>query len=170
MTNFQRGIGEYRDTDGPTISARFERFPPDCPVPVKLQVPLRVAKARAQRSFWRGVVIGGLLTGASFIAGAAFSADLATWGGTGCKLVPVADQDHVAEVRCVNTQTTGDAVTSGEMEADGLWVSLTVLHGAGDIPDEFAIVPMPGFVAVPPLLVLDEHTRGTAVIIPWEGM
>lgn len=54
---------------GPTIPA--SRVPPDCPVPIKLTVPLAVAQENARRAFWRGVAFGGLLIGLAFTGNAA---------------------------------------------------------------------------------------------------
>ena len=46
------------------------RLPPDCPIPVRLTVPLAVSEANAKRAFWRGIVIGGLIIGTTFIGSA----------------------------------------------------------------------------------------------------
>jgi hypothetical protein len=56
MGGFQRGYGDFPEFDGPTISA--SRMPPDCPVPVRLNLSLAEANARARRAFWRGWVFG----------------------------------------------------------------------------------------------------------------
>lgn len=58
MSDFQRGYGESVTFDGPTIPSRF---PPDCPVPIKLTIPLAVAQENAGRAFWRGAILGALV-------------------------------------------------------------------------------------------------------------
>ena len=69
MSDFHRGYGESVTFDGPTIPAN--RFPPDCPLPIKLTVPLAVAEANARRAFFRGAIIGGILVCAGFALNAA---------------------------------------------------------------------------------------------------
>ena len=56
MSDFHRGYGESVTFDGPTIPAN--RFPPDCPLPIKLTVTLAVAEDNARRAFWRGWLAG----------------------------------------------------------------------------------------------------------------
>jgi hypothetical protein len=104
------------------------------------------------------------------LAAPAAAQDAAFWGGTGCKMVQVAGLAHVAEVRCRNVETTGAAFNEGAMLAGDLVAHVAILHGPGDVPDQFIITPPEGFVAVPPVLVLDEWTEGVAVILPWVGM
>jgi hypothetical protein len=41
-------------------------------VPLPTYLPIGEAKRRAWRAFWRGIVIGGLMTGAAFVGGAAW--------------------------------------------------------------------------------------------------
>ena len=43
--------------------------------------------------------------------------DVAAWDGTGCVLIPVDGAAHVAEINCLNVETTGDAFTEGNMTA-----------------------------------------------------
>jgi hypothetical protein len=93
-----------------------------------------------------------------------------SWGGTGCTLALVTGAAHVAEVTCVNVQTSGASYTQGEMTINGLGVGLTVLHGPGDIPDKFTISPPEGYIAVPNVLVLDEDTSGVVLIYQFLGM
>ena len=51
----------------------------------------------------------------------------------------------------------------------GLVVALSVGHGPGFMPDRFTLTPPEGFVAVPDVLMLDEHTTGVALIFEWTG-
>lgn len=59
--------GDFPEFDGPTISGN-RRLPPDCPVPVRLNLPLAEANARARRAFRRGFMHGivATVTGAAF--------------------------------------------------------------------------------------------------------
>ena len=95
--------------------------------------------------------------------------DAAMWHGTGCVLVPVEGEAWVAEARCVNVLTYDQPWTEGDMTAGGITVHLSVLHGPDDVPDTFTLTPPEGFVAVPPVLVLDEDTRGVVRVMPWLG-
>lgn len=52
MSNFQRGYSEHDADD-----VAYHRF-----------VTLTDADAKAQRAFWRGLVIGGVLSGLGFVA------------------------------------------------------------------------------------------------------
>lgn len=132
-------------------------------------VTQEAADAKARRAFHRGLVIGGCFVAALAYAGGAWAGDTASWMGTGCQLVPVADQPHVAEVRCRNVSTSGSSYTAGDMVADGLTVNVAIIHGPGDVPDNFTITPMPGFYADPASLTLDENSRGVALIYQWVG-
>lgn len=105
----------------------------------------------------------------AFIASPAFAGNTADFQGTGCTLVPVSGQAHVAELHCSNTHTSGAAFTEGAMTADGLTVNVAILHGPGDIPDQFSFAPMPGFYADPPSMMLDEHTSGVVLIFEYVG-
>ncbi len=137
-----------------------------------LRGELRLAGARKYRAFWRGAATAtGIIAASAALLWSlpAFAGDTASWMGTGCQLIPVTGQDHIAEVRCVNVETMGDALTEGVMAVPGLFVGLTVLHGPGDIPDRFTITPEPGFIAVPPVLVIGENQRATALIMQWIG-
>ncbi len=51
-------------------------------VPLPTYLPIGEAKRRAWRAFWRGIVIGGLMTGAAFIGGAAWGQDTVQIGRT----------------------------------------------------------------------------------------
>lgn len=107
------------------------------------------------------------------VIAAAFPAhaqDAATWGGTGCHLVPVTDAAYVAEVRCRNVVTSGESFTEGVMISGALMVHLAVMHGEGSIPDVFTITPPDGYVAEPHILSLNENARGVVFIYPWVGM
>lgn len=105
-----------------------------------------------------------------FLATPASAQSVADFGGTGCRLIPVEGQSQVADVICHNAVTSGEAWSEGAMVAGGLVVGLTISHGPGDVPDIFTIIPPEGYVADPPVMVLDEHARGVAVIREWVGM
>lgn len=105
-----------------------------------------------------------------FLALPAHANDSAFWAETGCQLVPVEGQAWVAEVRCQNflTSMTSPDV-SAELRIDGLTVNLDLSQTAGRVPDVFTVVPPDGYVADPPVLVLDEDARGVVRVLPYVG-
>ncbi len=128
--------------------------------------PVGEAARKARRAFWRGMLIG-----AALLAGVnqAFGGDTANFGGTGCTLVPVSGQTHVAEVICKNVHTSGAAISEGTMDAGGIGVVLRVYHGPGDQPDNFIALPPDGYFADPPVLSLNEWDGGVILIYPFVG-
>lgn len=108
-------------------------------------------------------------TAALIVALPAHAQDTAMWNGTGCTLIPVDGQAHVAELRCHNALTGGVPLTEGAMIAGGLIVGLSIDHQSGDIPDTFMFAAPDGYAVVPPALVLNEHADGVAVVMPWTG-
>ena len=96
--------------------------------------------------------------------------DSAFWQSTGCLLVPVEGQAWVAELRCANflTNMTPADVTA-DLQIDGLAVHLALSQTFGRTPDSFAVTVPDGFVAIPPVLVLDEEARGVVLIQEWFG-
>lgn len=168
MTHHNGYSEEWRGTGGPTISANRIRAIEANRDLLRSELLLATAKPRHPV---RNACITALIFGAvGFWAGRASAQDTAQWMGTGCQLVAVTAQDHIAEVRCVNVETIGNALTEGVMAVPGLFVGLTVLHGPGDVPGRFTITPEPGFISVPPVLVINEDARATAVILEWSGM
>lgn len=96
--------------------------------------------------------------------------DSAWWQSTGCQLVPVTGEAWVAEVRCANFLTNmTPADVSADLHIDGLTVHLALAQTYGRTPDTFSVAVPDGFVAVPPVLVLDEETAGVVLIQPWLG-
>jgi hypothetical protein len=104
------------------------------------------------------------------LAAPAFAGPVADFGGTGCQIVLVSGQAHVAEVHCHNVETRGSAYDEGAIDTGGLVVGLTIWHGPGDVPDRFTLTAPDGHVVQPDVLVLDEDTRGAALVYPWVGM
>jgi hypothetical protein len=96
--------------------------------------------------------------------------DSAFWATTGCQIVPITGEAWVAEIRCVNRLTT---MTSPDVAADlhtgDLTVGLFVEQTFGRTPDSFMVTPPDGYVADPPVLVLDEDTAGVVRVMPWLG-
>lgn len=127
------------------------------------------ARRMARRAFWLGAVIGGLLIGGTFIASADWGGDRADWGGTGCQIAAVTGEEHVAVITCQNVETSGQSFVAAEIEAGGIAVKLTVLHGPGSIPDRFDFLPAPGLFAVPQTLILDEWDGGQVLVYEFVG-
>lgn len=96
--------------------------------------------------------------------------DSAFWSATGCQLVPVTGEAWVAQLECQNFLTNmTPADVSADLHIDGLTVRLDLAQTYGRTPDSFAVTVPEGFVALPPVLVLDEETRGVIRIAPWLG-
>lgn len=96
--------------------------------------------------------------------------DAAFWGATGCVLVPVTGEAWVAELRCANFLTNmTPADVSADLRIDGLAVRLDLVQTFGRTPDVFTVTPPDGFVAVPPVLVLDEEARGVVRVMEYLG-
>lgn len=110
-----------------------------------------------------------ILATAICLAMPAHAQDTASFGGTGCVLVPVTGEAWVAEVNCLNVETTGNAWNEGAMTANGLTVGLTISHGPGDVPDVFTLIPPVGYVVHPEVMTLDELSTGQAVVLPYVG-
>lgn len=110
-----------------------------------------------------------LIALAALIAFPAAAQDAVDWGGTGCAIVAVQGQPHVAEVTCWNRLTVSNWVTDGAIMAGEVAVAVTVHHGPGDVPDTFSLTA-PGFIVAPDRFDLDEHTEGVALVFPWVGM
>lgn len=92
--------------------------------------------------------------------------DVADFGGTGCRLVPVAGETHVAEIRCHNAQTAGPWYDEATLSIKDMRVDLTIMHGPGDVADSFTFLVPDGYIAIPEALMLDEHTSGVVLIYP----
>ena len=127
------------------------------------------AKRMKRRAFWSGVVLGGLITGASFIAGAAFAEPSHDWGGSSATLAH-GEGDAIAQVECVNRLTKGrDTFLHFTLDLDGLSVAVTVEQGGGDIPDRYTVTPPAGYVAVPPSVTVAENDSATILIFLSDG-
>ena len=85
--------------------------------------------------------------------------DRAFWDATGCVLVPVTGEAWVAELRCRNELTAMvNPDVAADLRIDGLTVHLFLEQTVGKTPDSFTVTVPDGFVADPPVLVLDEAT------------
>ena len=112
-----------------------------------------------------------LVLSALFLALPASAQDSAWWAATGCQLVQIQGEAWVAEVRCQNELTSmTNPDVAADLRAGDLTVGLFVEQTLGRTPDSFAVFPPDGFVADPPVLVLDEGARGVVLILPWVGM
>jgi len=107
---------------------------------------------------------------ALFLALPTSAQDSANWGGTGCQIVPIQGEAWVAEVRCRNELTSmTNPDVAADLRAGDLTVGLFVEQTLGRTPDSFAVFPPDGFVADPPVLVLDEGARGVVKVLPFLG-
>ena len=96
--------------------------------------------------------------------------DSAFWQATGCQLVPVTGEAWVAELRCANFLTNmTPADVSADLHIDGLTVHLALAQTFGRTPDSFTVTVPEGFVALPPVLVLDEEARGVIRVMEYLG-
>lgn len=107
---------------------------------------------------------------AALIAFPAAAQDAAFWDATGCVLVPVEGEAWIAELQCQNFLTNmTPADVSADLHIDGLAVRLDLAQTFGREPDVFTVTPPDGFVALPPVLVLDEETRGVVRVMEYLG-
>lgn len=109
-----------------------------------------------------------------YMAPAIAAADpTANFSGTGCTLVPVTGQAHIAEIHCKNRITAGLRTDQGAMEAKGIWIGLTVEHSpepvTGQEPDLFVFSPDAGLTVVPAEMLVDENGSGVAFVYEWAG-
>ena len=95
--------------------------------------------------------------------------DTVDWSGTGCRMVLTPDKPHVAEITCLNRLTGGVQNNEGALVVGGFQVGVGATMFPGDVQDEFVVIPPDGYVAVPPVLVLDEGTAGVVRVLPWLG-
>ena len=100
--------------------------------------------------------------------------DAVFFAGTGCRLVLVEGQAHVAEVHCRNRITAGLGTERGRMEAGGIGVGVAIVSTSepviGQSPDVFSFEPDPGYFVDPPDLVIDEHGADFARVFVWSGV
>jgi hypothetical protein len=158
--SWQRGYGETTYDPEP-------RPRPDWVMDAPVRITKAEADRKAQRAFTYAAVIFGIL---GFGAGYAFAGDTANYGGTGCTLVPVEGEAHIAEARCTNIQIGGyQSVVGADLTAGTLTVHLLLDQGPGKVPDSFTITPPDGYFADPETLILDEFTEGTIRIYPFVG-
>lgn len=169
MGDFQRGYGEFPEFDGPTIPAN-RRLPPDCPVRVPLKVPPVLAQEQVRRAFWRGLVIGGLLVGASFIAGSAFGLTIA---GSTVTLEPSVDPAAFADVVFVNDMSNGESDTGDYiLSQDGLQIGVAFTWDANFIgADRIVVTPPLGMTCQPVTcsVTVIEGMIGRVTLLPYQG-
>jgi hypothetical protein len=75
----------------------------------------------------------------------------------------------VAEVEFKNLPEHGDEDFAFELRTPGIDATASARMGRGGAPDEIHI-DAPGFVAVPPTLVVPEGGTATALLYPIEGL
>lgn len=102
-------------------------------------------------------------------SGPSFAQDAADFGGTGCVIIAVQGEIHVAEVTCINVVTAGNYHDEAQITSGGISVGLTIDHGPGEAPDRFTVTPPDGYVAQPPVMDLDERTSGVVLVYTWQG-
>jgi hypothetical protein len=153
-----------------SIAPRFRPVPTDY-APDEPELTREEADRKAVRAWWRGVVFGGLLVGATFIAGAAF-ADPLNITGTIVDMQP-APPPAVAKVTMDNWSANGpqdDAVYLLTMP--GLAVEVEFTWDAGQIgEDRVTVIPPDGFICEPLdcQMTVPEGSIGRVMIMPWVG-
>jgi hypothetical protein len=106
-------------------------------------------------------------------ASPAVADDRAFWGpsyeyGTSVTLAP-ADGPAIATVTFRNRLTGNIGQTSAVLTIAGLSVQVHVTHASGDSPDRVMVTPPEGFMAVPPVLDVEEGGEGVVTIYSAEG-
>lgn len=82
------------------------------------------------------------------------------WGATGATIVDTGQTPHVATVHCTNELTYGDSRNEGTLSLGDLSVTVVVSHQPGDMPDKFEIIVPEGYIAIPPVLWVNEKDVG----------
>lgn len=106
------------------------------------------ADRRAYRAFWRGVVFGGILTGAAFIGTAAFALDIS---GSTVTLEPSADPSAFADVVFFNDLSNGPTDTGAyTISQDGLVIGTRFVWDSNFIgADQITVTPPAGMTCKP---------------------
>ena len=105
-----------------------------------------------------------------FFIPAANAAPVHTWGGSSATLSPGPDIP-LAYVDCVNRLTSDhDPVLRFTLDLGGFEVGVIVVHGSGNIPDTYTITPPEGFIAVPPVIEVQEGATGRIAIFSADGV
>jgi hypothetical protein len=140
--------------------------------PLPKWITLADAKAEARRAFWRGVVFGGILTGAAFIAGAAWPEPLSI-SGTMVTLEP-APRPAVAVVTMHNISMNGSH-DNGEHIVSMPGMSVVVVFQWEHVPltgaDSLLILPPDGMICDPSdcLMIVPEGQSGQVFLMEWMG-
>lgn len=157
------------DRDGPTIAARVPVRPDVEPISAD-DVVRSILQRMWRRAFWAGVCVGGLLTGAAFIAGAAWSLDIS---GSTVTLQPSADPAAFADVVFANDLSNGPHDTgSYTLSQDGLVVGVRFTWDANFIGmDRIVVTPPPGMICAPAdcSATVVEGQVGRITLYPWQG-
>lgn len=142
------------------------------------------ANRKARRSFWRGMVIGGLLVGATFIGGAAFG-DTITIGptymygrqtaGTTVTLEPSPVPGQLAIVTLQNQLVNGGTDNGTyTLTMDGLTVEVVFTWDIDPAigSDQITVIPPEGVTCVPEdcSVSVFEGLTGQVVLFDWRGV
>lgn len=113
----------------------------------------------------RGVYAAALLMG---LATSAAAQQVASFNGSQVSIAPTNAPNAVAKVSFANdtNNTPYETGTEQSLSLDGMTVTLTFEHGPAMDPDTIYIEPPAGYIAVPPVLTVEENRTGTALIYP----
>jgi hypothetical protein len=142
------------------------------------------AKARSLRAFWRGIVIGGLLVGATFIGGAALGETIhigRTWiNGDEAQstTISIARSTEPGEWAVVTMENrhVNDGGDSGAyaLTLDGVPVGIRFVWDSDEMlgSDAVTVTPPQGMTCVPDdcTATVMEGFTGRVVLIDWRGM
>lgn len=140
------------------------------PAPLPEYILKTEAERKAGRAFWRGVVFGGLLIGATFIATAASGLDIS---GSTVTLEPSADPAAFADVVFVNDLSNGPTDTgSYTLVQDGITVDVAFTWDANFIGmDQVVITPPLGMTCLPVecMVTVIEGQTGRVTLFWYQG-
>jgi hypothetical protein len=131
------------------------------------------AERMAKRAFWRGVVFGGVLTGAAFIGGAAFGEPLSI-SGTTVTMEPSQEPGAIAVVTMINVSLNGaDDNGTYSLAMPGLLVDVIFTWDDGIWgEDSLTVIPPDGIVCRPSScrMTVPEGLIGRVLLMEWSGM
>lgn len=137
----------------------------------------------ARRAFWRGVVIGGLIVGGTFIASAAWGETISIGGiyingaaqfGTTVSIEPSGNPGELAVVTLVNEHVNQGRDTGQYFVGmDGLVVEVQFTWDENPLTgaDRITVIPPEGITCLPAdcSATVLEGMAGTVVLLDWVG-
>lgn len=157
---------------------------PDWVPPDEEYITEKTAKFREHRAFWRGVAIGGLIVGSTFIGSAAFGETITIGSiyvngqdqfGTTVTISPSDEPGEWARVVMLNRYVNqGQDDGTYVLPFDGVTLGVEFLWDADPVlgSDRITILPPDGIICIPEdcSATVPEGLTGEIILIDWRGM